>query len=131
MITLYVELLQTHTHVHKLAPTVTSSLPLLGKGFQRRSFPSSGLPNYSRPQPTASHSNSYQRLCHDNPLTNLLTHQPTPHSIKSKPKSHYDRQSVGQSILVSGTHLGPATNFSFSLRFSFRQLRFVTLYRPL
>jgi hypothetical protein len=48
-----------------------------------------------------------------------------------KSKSHYDRQSVGQSILVSGAHLGPATNFSFSLRFSFRQLLFVTLYRPL
>jgi hypothetical protein len=30
----------------------------------------------------------------------------------------YDRQSVGQSVLVSGTHLGPATNFSFSLKFS-------------
>jgi hypothetical protein len=29
-----------------------------------------------------------------------------------------DRQSVGQSALVSGTHLGPATNCSFSLKFS-------------
>jgi hypothetical protein len=28
-----------------------------------------------------------------------------------------------QSVLVSGAHLGPATNFSFCLRFSFRQLR--------
>jgi hypothetical protein len=37
---------------------------------------------------------------------------------ESKSKSHYDRQSVGQSVLVSGTHLGPATNFSFSLKFS-------------
>jgi hypothetical protein len=45
----------------------------------------------------------------------------------SKSKSHYDRQSVGQSVLVSGAHLGPATNFSISLRFSFRQLRFVML----
>jgi hypothetical protein len=26
----------------------------------------------------------------------------------------YDRRSVGQSILVSGHHLGPATNFSFT-----------------
>jgi hypothetical protein len=33
-------------------------------------------------------------------------------------KLNYDRQSVGQSVLVSGTHLGPATNFSFSLKFS-------------
>jgi hypothetical protein len=30
----------------------------------------------------------------------------------SKPKLCYDRRSVGQSVLVSGTHLGPATNFS-------------------
>jgi hypothetical protein len=43
----------------------------------------------------------------------------------SKSKSHYDRQSVGQSVLVSGAHLGTATNFSVSLKFSFRQLRFV------
>jgi hypothetical protein len=28
-----------------------------------------------------------------------------------------DRQSVGQSVLVSGAHLGPVTNFSFSLKF--------------
>jgi hypothetical protein len=31
---------------------------------------------------------------------------------KSKSKLCYDRQSVGQSVLVSGTHLGPATIFS-------------------
>jgi hypothetical protein len=48
------------------------------------------------------------------------------HSL-SKSKSHYDRQSVGQSIMVPGAHLGPATNLSFSLRFSFRQLLFVIL----
>jgi hypothetical protein len=35
-----------------------------------------------------------------------------------KLKLIYDRQSVGQSVLVSGTHLGLATNFSFSLKFS-------------
>jgi hypothetical protein len=34
-----------------------------------------------------------------------------------KSKSHYDRQSVGQSVLVSGAHLGPATNFPSSLSF--------------
>jgi hypothetical protein len=32
---------------------------------------------------------------------------------KSKSKSHYDRQSVGQSVLVPGAHLGPANNFFF------------------
>jgi hypothetical protein len=34
-----------------------------------------------------------------------------------KLKLIYDRQSVGQSALVSGAHLGPVTNFSFSLKF--------------
>jgi hypothetical protein len=29
----------------------------------------------------------------------------------------YDRLSVGQSVLVTGAHLGPVTNFSFSLKF--------------
>jgi hypothetical protein len=29
----------------------------------------------------------------------------------------YDRQSVGQSVLVSGAHLGPVTNLPFSLKF--------------
>jgi hypothetical protein len=33
----------------------------------------------------------------------------------SKSNLYYDRQSVGQSDLVSGTHLGLATNFSSSL----------------
>jgi hypothetical protein len=51
----------------------------------------------------------------------LKAPQHGPHR-KSKSRSHYERQSVGQSFLVSGVHLGPATNFSFSLRFSFRQL---------
>jgi hypothetical protein len=37
-------------------------------------------------------------------------------------KLHYDRQSVGQSVLVSGNHLGPATNFSLLL-FLYWQLR--------
>jgi hypothetical protein len=35
-------------------------------------------------------------------------------AVTSKSKSHYDRQSVGQSVLVSGTHLRLVTNFSFS-----------------
>jgi hypothetical protein len=30
--------------------------------------------------------------------------------VMSKSKSHYDRQSVGQAVLASGAHLGPATN---------------------
>jgi hypothetical protein len=45
----------------------------------------------------------------------------------SKSKSHYDRQSVGQSVLVSGALLGPATNFTFSLKFSAASFVFVIL----
>jgi hypothetical protein len=37
---------------------------------------------------------------------------------KLKSKLIYDRQSVGQSVFMSGTLLGPATNFSLSLKFS-------------
>jgi hypothetical protein len=48
-------------------------------------------------------------------------------SQKSKSKSHYDRQSVGQFVLVSGTHLGPATKFAFSLKFSLDNCGFIIL----
>jgi hypothetical protein len=36
------------------------------------------------------------------------------HTGLSSPKSklYYDRRSAGQSVLMSGTHLGPGTNFS-------------------
>jgi hypothetical protein len=43
--------------------------------------------------------------------------------LMTKLKLIYDRQSVGQSVLVSGAHLGPATNSFFLLEISFRQLR--------
>jgi hypothetical protein len=46
---------------------------------------------------------------------------------KSKSKSHYDRQSVGQSVMVSGAHLGTVTNFSFSLKFLLDSCGFVIL----
>jgi hypothetical protein len=39
---------------------------------------------------------------------------------KSRSKLYHDRQSVGQFILMCGTHLGPATNLSLII---FRQLR--------
>jgi hypothetical protein len=32
-------------------------------------------------------------------------------------KKNYDRQSVGQSVLVSGAHMGPVNNFSFAMKF--------------
>jgi hypothetical protein len=56
--------------------------------------------------------------------------QSSPLKSKSKSKLYYDRQSVGQSVLVSSPLLGPATNFSPSLfDYSFRQ--FVDAGRPL
>jgi hypothetical protein len=42
----------------------------------------------------------------------------------------YDRQSVSQSVLVSGTHLGPTTNLSFLLEIFFRQLRLCYFVAP-
>jgi hypothetical protein len=44
-----------------------------------------------------------------------------------KLKLIYDRQSVAQSVLVSGAHLGPETNFSFSLKFPSDSCGFVIL----
>jgi hypothetical protein len=50
------------------------------------------------------------------------------HSVVMKlMKLIYDRQSVCQSVLVSGAHLGPATNFSFSLKFLSDICRFLIL----
>jgi hypothetical protein len=52
----------------------------------------------------------------------------TEHSgCEAKSKSLYDRQSVGQSVLVSGASLGPATNFYFSLKFPLDSCGFVIL----
>jgi hypothetical protein len=48
-----------------------------------------------------------------------------------KLKLIYDRQSVCQSVLVSGTHLGLTTNFPFSLKFPLDSSRFVILQCPL
>jgi hypothetical protein len=52
--------------------------------------------------------------------------------IPEKSNLYYDRQSVGQSVLVSGTHLGPATKFSHSLFDYFLDtFGFVDVGRPL
>jgi hypothetical protein len=48
-------------------------------------------------------------------------------SFDNKLKLIYDRHSVGQSVLVSGAHLGHTTNFSFSLKFSLDNCVFVIL----
>jgi hypothetical protein len=60
----------------------------------------------------------------------LLPHRQRPTASKQflsrfgiKSKSHCDRQSVGQSVLVSGARLGPTTNFSSSLKFPLGSLR--------
>jgi hypothetical protein len=44
-----------------------------------------------------------------------------------KLKLIYDRQSVGQFVLVSGARLEPVTNFSFSLKFPLDSCGFVIL----
>jgi hypothetical protein len=76
-----------------------------------RCSPSSGFP-------CLSHSNS-----HANQLSTNTTVR------KSKSKLYYDRQSLDQSVLVLGYHLGSATTFSVLI--IFRQSRFVTVGRPL
>jgi hypothetical protein len=56
----------------------------------------------------------------------FISSNPPPHGkskSKSKSKLYYDRRSVWQSVLVSGTHLGPATNFPLLSLIIFRQLR--------
>jgi hypothetical protein len=51
---------------------------------------------------------------------------------KSNSKLYNDRRSVSQSVLVSGTRQGPATNFSHSLfDFFFYSFGFVDVGRPL
>jgi hypothetical protein len=45
--------------------------------------------------------------------------------VKLKLKLIYDRQSAGQSVLVSGAHLEPMTSFSFSLKFPLDSCYFV------
>jgi hypothetical protein len=42
----------------------------------------------------------------------------------------YDRHSVGQTVMVSGAHLGPVTNFFFRLEISFRHLRVCKFVAP-
>jgi hypothetical protein len=50
------------------------------------------------------------------------------HTVRVKSNLTYDRRSVGQSILVSGHHLRPATDLSFSsMEFVLRNLRGVFL----
>jgi hypothetical protein len=47
--------------------------------------------------------------------------------MKVKLQLIYDRQSVGQSVLVSVAHLGLVTNFTFSLKFPLDSCGFVIL----
>jgi hypothetical protein len=56
---------------------------------------------------------------------NIVVLQAT--ALLLKLKLIYYRQSVGQSVLVSGAHLGPSTNFSFPLKFPSDSCFFVIL----
>jgi hypothetical protein len=51
--------------------------------------------------------------------------------MKLKLKLIYDGQFVDQSVLVASTYLGPANNFSFSLKFPLDSCGFIILQRPL
>jgi hypothetical protein len=63
----------------------------------------------------------------DRGITRLKMFGAGHHVMIKKLKLIYDRQSVGQSVLVSDAHLGPATNFSFSLKFPTDSCVFVIL----
>jgi hypothetical protein len=63
----------THTHTHTPVSTATSSLPLLGSGFLRRTFPFLCVSELSTASATRFNSNSSQRLNLNSPLTNPLT----------------------------------------------------------
>jgi hypothetical protein len=64
-------------------------------------------------------------------LSCAVPEYPVAKTLKLKLQLVYDLQSVGQSVLVSGTHLGPAINFSFSLKFPLDSCGFIILLRPL
>jgi hypothetical protein len=82
-----------------------SSLPLLGNGFQRRTFRFLWVLELSPPSPTRFYE---QQLAILNP-NNLLT--ATQVKVKSKSKLCYNRWPVSQSVLVSRPHLGPKVRF--------------------
>jgi hypothetical protein len=77
-----------------------SALPLLGSDLQRRTYPSSGFPNCSRPHLPDSNSNSSEQLNLNSSLT-----------ANSQPKLCCDRRSIGQSALVSRPHLESKVRF--------------------
>jgi hypothetical protein len=67
------------THTHTLESTVTSSLPLLGSGFQRRTFPFLWVPEQSLASATSLNPRGYLTLTQSlTTLANSVTHQPTP-----------------------------------------------------
>jgi hypothetical protein len=76
------------TITHRLVFSVVVVSSLLGNGFQRRAFPSSGSPNCPPPQLPAS-------------------------IIQVKVKACYDRRSVGQSVLGQVTIPGPYPYFYY------------------
>jgi hypothetical protein len=53
-------------------------------------------------------------ILYPSPLNYLTRHS---RKTKTESKLHYNRRSVGQSISVSGIHLGPATNSFTSLNY--------------
>jgi hypothetical protein len=87
------------TIIYTLPPTVTFSQPLLGSGIQRRTLLFLLFPNCLWPKLPISYNAIGLKLNLNRPLINSLTHQTT----KSELKLCYDRWSVGQSFLISGS----------------------------
>jgi hypothetical protein len=75
----------------------------------------------------------YLNICvlYNRPISLSVTYYPhfehSSHFDAQQLQLIYDLQSVGQSVLVSGVHLGPVTNFSFSSKFPSDSCVFVIL----
>jgi hypothetical protein len=85
-----------HTHT-----TVQSRfhLPLFGSGFQRRTFPSSGFPNYPRPQLPHQQLTTTEPQTFSNSLIDWLTRSLTNQQNSTQPTQS---QSQSQSYFTTG-----------------------------
>jgi hypothetical protein len=89
----------THTHTHTVVSTVTSLLPLLGSGFQRRTFTSLWVPELS---PASATSFSQQQL------TKIERQQSSnsPNNYSSLHSTH-STDSTSLSVLLITSRHGP------------------------
>jgi hypothetical protein len=106
---------RSHTHTGVLSHSIHQSSAI--------GSPSSGSPNC----PCASSTATLYKLTNKLPATRLYCSLTACFKFELQLQLIYDRQSVGQSVLVSGAHLEPVTNFSFSLKFLLDTYGFVML----